>query len=71
MWPETELPHTISECVLIAFTAAVATFSEFKHSLSSESIFLKKLKKTPKPPNKELNIYRVENMLQTLATEKF
>lgn len=39
MWPETELPHMILEYVPIAFTAALPTFSEFKHSLSSASIF--------------------------------
>lgn len=37
VWPETELPHTISKCVPIAFAAAVSTFSEFKHSQSGES----------------------------------
>lgn len=54
MWPETELPHMMSECVPIAFTAALPTFSEFKHSLSTESIFKNK-KANPFPPNVQTN----------------
>lgn len=37
VWPETELPHMISKCIPIAFTAAISTFSGFKHSQSGES----------------------------------
>lgn len=58
----------ISECVPVAFSAALPTFSEFKHSLSGETI-----KKTPTPfpqISKQTAKYLVENMLQTLATEK-
>lgn len=43
--------------IFIAFTAALPTFSEFKHNLSSESNFLKKLTPFPQISKQTPGIY--------------